>query len=315
MCADAALYRLAGVLLALVVATSAAAMDPAIEVTVPDVAVSVGDRVPVRVQARGGEDWLWGDLTVQVSGSDQWAVGDGPRPVEGSSPPAWTVTLVPLALGNVELPKLAVSVRPPDGEPRAVTAGETIAVEVASVLPPGEDVAPAPLRDPLGVHGLPWEWLVPILIVLIPALAAQHWWLRRRSRQPAGVEGEDLPPLEQLANLTRELDSRIGQIPPELVCDRIAGGFRRYLERRTGEPALEMTSFELRVLARARRWPDGVQRSIQRVMGVADGVRFGRGKVPDSELRQALALALDGARELEDHLAPAADEESLEAAS
>ncbi len=315
MCTDVALHRLAGVLLALAVATSAGAVEPAMEISVPDAAVTVGDRVPVRVQARGGEDWLWGDLTVQVSGSDQWAVVDGPQPVEGARPPAWTMILVPLALGDVELPKMAVSVRPPDGEPRTVTSSGTIAVEVASVLPPDEEVPPAPLRDPLGVHGLPWEWLVPILIVLIPALAAQHWWLRRRSRPADGGEGEDLPPLEQLTNLTGELDSCVGEIPPEVVCDRLAGGFRRYLERRTGEPALEMTSFELRIVARARRWPEGVQRSIQKVMGMVDGVRFGRGRVLDADLREALVLALDGALELEDHLAPAADEESMEAAS
>lgn len=315
MCTDAALCRLVGMVLALAVATVAGAVEPAVEVTAPDAAVAVGDRVPVRVQARGGDGWLWGDLTVQVAGSDQWAVIDGPHEVEGSRPPAWTVTLVPFALGELELPAMTVSVRPPDGEARGVTASGGVAVEVASVLPPDEEVPPAPLRDPLGVHGLPWEWLVPILMVLIPALAAQHWWLRRRRGPASGVEGEDLPPLEQLTRLASELDSRVGEIAPEVVCDQLAGGFRRFLERRTGEPALEMTSFELRVLARASRWPESVQRDIHRVMGVVDGVRFGRGRIPDAELRQAIVLALDGARELELHLAPAVDEESMEAAS
>lgn len=315
MCTDFTLCRLVGIGLALAVATVAGAVEPAVEVTAPDATVAVGDRVPVRVQARGGDGWLWGDLTVHVTGSEQWAVVDGPNEVEESRPPAWTVTLVPLALGELELPDMTVSVRSPDGKARGVTASGATAVEVASVLPPDEEVPPAPLRDPLGVHGLPWEWLVPILIVLIPALAAQHLWLRRRRGPTGGVEGEDLPPLEQLTRLTSELDSRVGEIAPEVVCDQLAGGFRRFLERRTGEPALEMTSFELRVLARASRWPESVQRGIHRVMGVVDGIRFGRGRVPDAELRQAIVRALDAARELELHLAPAVDEESMEAAS
>ena len=33
---------------------------PALEVVVPEAAVSVGDLVPVRVMARGGKDLMWG---------------------------------------------------------------------------------------------------------------------------------------------------------------------------------------------------------------------------------------------------------------
>ncbi len=315
MCSDTTLSRLLWVLLVLAVATGARAADPTIEVDLPGATVTVGDRVPVSVQARGGDGWLWGDLTVQVAGSDEWAVVDGPHEVVGSRPPAWTFALAPLAVGELALPAIKVTVRPPDGEVQTLTAGGNMAVEVASVLPPDEEVPPAPLRDPLGVHGLPWEWLVPILIVLIPALAAQHWWLRRRRGSSIDGTGEDLPPLEQLTRLAGELDSRLGVLSPEVACDQLAGGFRRYLERRTGEPAQEMTSFELRVLARARRWPEGVQRSIHRVMGIVDGVRFGRSRIPDAELRQAIFMAVDGARELELFLAPTADEESVEAAS
>ena len=49
-----------------------------------------------------------------------------------------------------------------------------------------------------------------------------------------------------------------------------------------------MTSFELRLLARALEWPDTVQRGVQAVMSVADRVRFGRFPADDRELRRAL---------------------------
>jgi hypothetical protein len=186
---------------------------------------------------------------------------------------------------------------------------------VASVLPPEGEAEPAPLRNPLGVHGLPWEWFVPILLVLVPALAAQYWWLSRRRRVAEDDVDAHLPPLEQFEKLAGELSAGVGVSPAEEICDRLAGGYRRYLERRTGDPTLEMTSFEMRVLARRRSWPEATQRSIQRVMGVVDGVRFGRRSVPGAELDQAVAAALDGAHALERHLAPADDDGELEAAS
>jgi len=303
--------------LALAVAVMAAAAafagDPALVVSAPVGAVTVGDRVPVTVTARGDGTWLWGELTVKVADDGQWAVVDGPTEVVGARPPAWQLTLAPMATGSLALPEMATTARLPDGEPQVVTATASAPVEVASVLPPDGEVEPAPLRAPVGVHGLPWEWVVPILIVLIPALAIQHWWLRRRRR--AAVTGEEaaLPPLEQLEQLARDLGAILAVEPAEIVCDRLAGGLRRYLERRTGEPACEMTSFELRVAARRLGWPEDVQRGIHRVMQVVDGVRFGRRGAPEGELMQAISTAVETGRGLEIHLAPVADE--LEAVS
>ena len=294
-------------------AASALAAEPALEVSAPAAAVTVGDRVPVRVQARGGEGWLWGELTAAVTADGPWVVVDGPHEVAGAEPPAWELTLAPMKTGALPLPELRASVRPPDGPPRAVTVGEAASVQVASVLVEEGEAEPAPLRDPIGVHGLPWEWLAPILIVLVPALALQHWWLRRRRRAVPEEAGAALPPLAQLEELARTLESGLTGSTPELVCDRLAAGLRRYLERRTGEPAQEMTSFELRTLARLLRWPEDVQRGLHRVMQLVDGVRFGRRGVGEGELRQAISAAADTARGLELHLESA--EAPLEAAS
>ena len=294
-------------------AASGLASEPTLEVSAPSTAVTVGDRVQLRVQARGGEQWLWGELTVAVTADGPWAVVDGPHEVAGADPPAWQLTLAPMKTGTLPLPELRASVRPPDGAPRAVTPAEGVSIEVASVLPAEGEAEPAPLRDPVGVHGLPWEWLVPILIVLIPALALQHWWLRRRRRAVVAEDGADLPPFKQLEELARSLEADLAGGPVELVCDRLAAGLRRYLERRTGEPAQEMTSFELRSLARRLAWPEAVQRGLHRVMQLVDSVRFGRRTASEGELRQAIGAAVEPARGLEAHLAPA--EEPMEAAS
>ncbi len=306
--------RLMATILAVVIVASAVAAEPSLEVAVPSGPVAVGDRVPVRVQARG-DGGLWGELTVRVSPDGPWAVVDGPREIEGSRPPVWELTLVPLQVEQLELPEMTSTVRSEDGAVRRIAPVAASSVTVASVLPPDQEVEPAPLRNPLGVHGFPWEWAVPILLVLVPALALQHWWLRRRRDRSIDDHTSHLPPLEQLEVLVRELYQELGTTPAEQVCDRLAAGFRRYLERRTGEPALEMTSFELRVLARDRRWPEPVQRSLHRVMQVVDGVRFGRRIVPDAELGQAISAGLEGAENLERHMAPADPEPAVEVAS
>lgn len=298
---------------ALACVTVGAEESATLEVVVPDGTVSVGDRVSVRVVARGGDGWLWGELQVTVPDRGPWEVVDGPSPVAGARPPVWQVVLAPMELGEVALPDFQVTVRPPGGEPRIVTPVSSPSLQVASVLPPDEPAEPAPLRDPVGVRGFPWEWLVPAVIVILPLVALLAWWLRRRKTKTEADPVLKLPPLEQLQVLLEELAARVGREPAEGLCDRLAGGFRRYLERRTGEPALEMTSFELRGLARRSGWPEAVQRSIHGVMVVADGVRFGRKRVSEAELKAAVLAAGEAANGLEHHLDVV--DERLEAAS
>ena len=111
-----------------------------------------------------------------------------------------------------------------------------------------------------------------------------------------------------LANLER----RIGREPAEGVCDRLAVGLRHYLERRCGEPAEDMTSFELRLLTRKLGWPEAIQRGVQSVMSTADRVRFGRFPTNEQELRQAVATARSTGIAVEEHLRADEDESALE---
>jgi hypothetical protein len=267
------------------------AAPAALDVTVPSVSVRVGDRVPVRVAARGGEDLMWGELTVAVEAAGSWAVIDGPREVTGARPPVWELVLAPMAVGEIDLPDLSAGVRGADGESDEVVASQLPTIHVVSILPAEEEAQPAPLRGPVGVRGFPWEWVLPVAVPVLCAAVALAWW------------GSRLAPFDELAALLDRLEGRVGREPAESVCDRLAGGLRRYLERATSEPAEEMTSFELRLLAREQEWPDPVQRGIQAVMSVADRVRFGRLPVAEGELRQAIETGRDAARRLEEHLA------------
>jgi hypothetical protein len=289
----------------------AAVEPPALEVRAPETAVSVGDRVPVQVSARGGGDLMWGELSVEAESGGSWEVVSGPREVEGSRPPVWQLVVAPMKVGDLELPPMRAVVRLPGGEAQTVVASDLPKVSVASVLPPDDNVEPEPLRAPLGVHGFPWEWVLPIGFPLLLIGAALAAWMMRRRAGVGGGPTVELAPFEELDQLLRQLEERVGHEPAEGVCDRLAGGLRRFLERRSNEPAEEMTSFELRLLARRLGWPEAVQRGVQDVMRVADGTRFGRLPASDGELLRAVEEARSAARGLEEHLT-AAEESGAE---
>ena len=276
-----------------------AADDPTLELEVSPTSVRVGDRVEVLASARGGDGWLWGELTVALDPGGDWELVDGPTAIPEARPPVWKLELAPMALGEQSLPSISVSARSSDGETAEIESAGPMTVSVVSILADEEEnPAPAPLRDPIGVRGFPWEWALPITGVLLPLLVGMAWWWRGRGR-PVMAGRAFLQPLAEFEALASELDGRVVRESADGVCDRLAAGLRHYLERRTGEPAEEMTSFELRLLARNRGWPELSQRLVQRVMGVADGVRFGRRPSTDEELHGAIAQALDAARSVE----------------
>ena len=308
----------AKVILAVVLAAVSVALagePPALEVTVPEAAVSVGDRVHVRVMARGGEDLMWGELVVGETSEPSWAVVNGPHELAGARPPVWELELAPMEVGEIALPAFNAVVRNPGGEAREVSASDGPLVSVASVLPSGEDVQPAPLRDPLGVSGFPWEWVLPAAAPALVLAAALTWWGRRRKRVLEGASAPPPAPFDELESMLVKLEKRVGREPAEGVCDRLAVGLRHYLERRCGEPAEEMTSFELRLLTRKLGWPDSIQRGVQSVMGTADRVRFGRFPTDEQELRRAIAAARDTGVAVEEHLRPDQEESAIEEAA
>jgi len=287
-----------------------AAEPPRLEVFVPDVTVRVGDRVAGRVAARGGEDLMWGGLQVDEQDGTSWVVLQGPSEVAGSQPPTWEFVLAPMEVGEIALPTFRVTVRDRDGRTREITTIGNRTITVASVLPAGDEVEPTPLRDPVGVSGFPWEWALPAALPLLALAAALTWWGTRR-RRAAAASAPPPAPIDELETVLATLETRVGREPAEGVCDRLAVALRHYLERRCGEPAEEMTSFELRLLARKLGWPQAVQRGVQDVMGTADRVRFGRYPAEDTQLRHAIIEARHTAAALEEHLRPTPEEDAV----
>jgi len=235
-------------------------------------------------------------------------VVDGPHSLAGAQPPAWELVLSPIKTGDLALPRMVATLRQPGAEAREVAAPDPPSVTVASVLPEGgDDVQPIPLRDPVGVTGFPWEWALPLAVPVLGLAAGLLWWSRRRRAVEVPGSAPALPPLTELESLLEQLEQRIGRDPLEGVCDRLAAGLRRYLARQSGEPAEDMTSFELRLLARRLGWADGVQRGVQEVMAVADRVRFARVPADEERLRRTIDAARATAREIDLQVAAATE--------
>jgi len=289
---------MAALALAVAAATGVEAASATLEASAAAGPFAVGDRVTVHVSARGADDALWGELTVRVEDGGPWAVVEGPREVVGARPPAWEVVLAPLLVGEQPLPPMSATVREDGDEARPVTLTDPPSVTVASVLPPEGEAEPAPLRDPVGARRPLVEWVVLGLVAMAAMAVVRRWWRRRGSETPDRTSPE-LPPRDELDAALRALRSGLDSDSPEVSCDRLAHALRAYLERRDGAPAREMTSFELRVLARTRAWPDAVQRDLGSALSLADAVRFGRRPVGRASLESAVEAAESAADGLE----------------
>jgi hypothetical protein len=290
----------------LLLATTAEAIpaaSPKLDVSVQEGASLVGDSVQFTVQARGGEDLVWGDLEIEMPELGPWALVAEPRAVAGSRPPVWSLTLAPMRVGEIEAPVFTVAARTEDGRIITVEAESQPAVTIGSVLPAEGEAEPNPMRQPLGVGGFPWEWVAPITILFLPILVLGAWFFkRRRDREVAGKLV--LSPVEHLERVVSELLERLSRDPNELLCDRLASGLRCYLESRSGEPAAEMTTAELRLLGRNSCWPETVRRAVLEALETADQVRFGKAVVGEGRMRSAIEAALVAGRGLEDFLTP-----------
>ena len=162
----------------------------------------------------------------------------------------------------------------------------------------------------------PVERLVLVAIADHVNDSGSCWPSKRRLSDLTGYSERTVQrSLSSLADrdVLQRLERRVGSEPSEGVCDRLAAGVRRYLERRSGEPAAEMTSFEIRLLLRRLGWPETVQRGIQQVMNTVDLVRFGRTSIEDRELRLSIERSRETAHEVESFLRQVEEESPAEA--
>ncbi|MBK9062288.1 MAG: hypothetical protein IPL89_03705 [Acidobacteria bacterium] len=283
-------------------------------------AVSIGERVVVTYSAK-----LPAGATLALDSLVTPAPEEGARPPGGAvlefePPPAPTLTksktgdffewrqdvaLFPFMAGTVQVPGPHYSFK----ESSSSSSGADVrppAVEltVASRLPKDkkpEEITPKADKG-IRIPAIPakvWAALGAV-VALVAGLA--WWWVLRRRRQ--GDLGEPaaprVPPGEELR---RELD-RLAPAVDTLGGD--ARGFyselthavKRYLERTTGDPVLEWTTFETIRRFREKGFDLPADVALPDLLASADRVKFGKGAATRDDAREGLARA----RRLHDHV-------------
>ncbi|MEO8055299.1 MAG: hypothetical protein ABI768_09100 [Acidobacteriota bacterium] len=287
--------------------------------TADKTAVSIGDRVVVTYSAK-----LPAGATLSLDSLVTPAPEEGARPPGGAvlefeNPSApvvtkskagdfseWsqTVALFPFAAGTLSVPGphytfeesssgRRLDVRPPDVE-----------LTVASRLPKDkkpEEITPKADKG-IRIPAVPAKvWIA--LGAAVAAVAGLAWWWVLRRRRQGDLAEPAAPPVPPGEELRRELD-RLAPAVDTLGGD--ARGFyselthavKRYLERTTGDPVLEWTTFETVRRFRERGFDLPADVSLPDLLASADRVKFGKGAATRDDAREGLTRA----RRLHDHV-------------
>ena len=285
---------------------------PDFSATVDRASVSLGDRVVVTYSAR-----LPAGATLALDALVTPAPEEGKRPPGGAilefeSPAAPTVkksktgdffewsqsvALFPFAAGTVAVPGphytfedsssgRKLDLRPPD-----------LGLTVASRLPPDkkpEEIAPK-ADKPVRIPAWPAKYWIALAagVALVAALVA--WLVSRRRRKAAGAEpgAPAIPPGEELRAALARLAAAAEGLGDDArdFYSELTHAVKRFLERATGEPVLEWTTFETVRRLREKGFEFPREAAFPDLLASADRVKFGKGAATREDARQALVRA------------------------
>jgi hypothetical protein len=240
---------------------------------------------------------------------------------EPGAPPAGTATPAPLpgtrrydaaafAVGEAEVPPIAVAYRLPDGA-EGVARSEAIPLRIVSVLPrdPKEQKL-ADIRGPVPLRVAAPFWVgLGVLAALVAALVFR---IVRRRRRPGALApaAPPVPPdveaLRALAALAASgLLERSDYRGFYIALSEIA---KRYLEGRLGAPVLEMTSAETYSFLKEHPHGSAYALPVREISGAADRIKFARGEGLEDEARRHLAGIRQLVAGIEEKLRPRPEE-------
>jgi hypothetical protein len=281
--------------------------------------VSVGDRVVVTYTAK-----LPPGATLALDALVTPAPDEGARPPGGAvlefeNPPApvvtksktgdfleWsqTVALFPFQAGTVQVPGPHFRFEESSSGRRLDVRPPAVDLSVASRLPKDkkpEEITPKADKG-IRIPAIPAKFWAALGAALALVAGLVWWWIARRRRQ--AVAGEPaVPPVPPGEELRRELE-RLAPVVDTLGDD--ARGFyselthavKRYLERTTGDPVLEWTTFETVRRFREKGLDFPAEVALPDLLASADRVKFGKGAATREDARAGLLRA----RRLHDHV-------------
>ncbi len=281
--------------------------------------VSIGDRVVVTYTAK-----LPAGTTLTLDALVTPAPDEGARPPGGAvlefenpAPPAversktrdsfeWrqTVALFPFVAGTVRVPGPHYSFEESSSGRKVDVSPPDLELQVASRLPKDqkpEQIAPKADKG-IRIPAIPAKVWVALGAALALAAGLVWWWIARRRRK--AVLGESAaPPVPPGEELRRELDrltpsvETLGEDARPFFSD-LTHAVKRYLERTTGDPVLEWTTFETVRRFREKGFELPAEIALPDLLTSADRVKFGKVAATRDDARDGLVRA----RRLHDHV-------------
>lgn len=253
--------------------------------------VTVGQTFMVEVVADGPAGTIW--TFPPHPGSEQVDLELVPStPEKPPKPGSATYHGAVFALGEVEVPAIAVQYASPGGQSGTVST-TPVALRIGSVIPKSEtEPKPADLRPPVKLTvGVAFWVALGLALVAIAGLVA---WLVRRRRKPVEVGAPVVPEVPPEVEARAALDqlASSGLIEHEEYRPfyiTLATITKRYLDRRLGAPVLEMTSAEVASLLRNHPLAGPHLPSVRDLMLAADWVKFAHGSAQAEAARRHLA--------------------------
>jgi hypothetical protein len=274
--------------------------------------VSVGDRVLVTYAAKlpAGATLVLDSLVTPAPEEGSRPPGGAVLEFENPAPPRvtksatgnffeWqqTVALFPFAAGAVRVPGphytfeesssgRRLDVRPPD-----------LDIQVTSRLPKDqkpEEIAPKADKG-IRIPAIPAKaWAALAAAAALVTALLWRWVLRRRRTGDLGEPAVPaVPPGEEfrleLDRLAAAVDT-LGEDPRDFY-SALTHAAKRYLERTTGDPVLEWTTFETVRRFREKGFELPADVALPDLLASADRVKFGKGAATRDDAREGLARA------------------------
>ncbi|MFI5119235.1 MAG: hypothetical protein ACHQM4_02430 [Thermoanaerobaculia bacterium] len=208
-----------------------------------------------------------------------------------------SVTLFPFAAGAITVPGPHYTFEEPSGGRHVDVRPPSVELTVASHLP--KDQKPeqlAPKADkPVRIPAWPVKYWIALAAGVTLAAALVAWLVSHRRRKtivgeaatPALAPGEELRlALARLAAAAENLGDDARGFYSELTY-----AVKRFLERATGEPVLEWTTFETVRRLREKGFEFPREAAFPDLLASADRVKFGKGAASREDAREALVKA------------------------
>jgi hypothetical protein len=271
--------------------------------------VSLGDRVVVTYAARipAGAILTLDALVTPAPEEGARPPGGAVLEFENPAPPVvkksktgdffeWSqsVAFFPFAAGTISVPGPHYSFEESSSGHRLEVRPPTVELTVASRLPPGQKPDQlAPKADkPIRIPAWPASYWIALGAGLAFVAALVAWLVLRRRRktavvtatEPALAPGDELRlALGRLAAAAENLGDDARAFYSELTY-----AVKRFLERVTGDPVLEWTTFETVRRLREKGFEFPREAAFPDLLASADRVKFGKGAATREDAREAL---------------------------